>query len=53
MRRYAARARVLLLRPILEEADRLELEYYAVWFEARAECSVGCPRERSHSQLRF
>ncbi len=53
MRRYAARARVLMHRSTLDEADRLELEYYAVWFESRAERGVGLPKERSLSHLRF
>ena len=53
MRRYAARARVLMHRSTLDEADRMELEYYAVWFESRAERSVGLPKERSLSHLRF
>ena len=53
MRRYAARARVLMRRPTLDEADRMELEYYAVWFESRAERGAGPPKERSLSHLRF
>jgi hypothetical protein len=53
MRRYAARARVLMHRPTLDEADRMELEYYAVWFESRAERGVGRSMERSLSHLRF
>jgi hypothetical protein len=53
MRRYAARARVLVRRPTLDEADRMELEYYAVWFESRAERGVGLPKQRSPNHLRF
>jgi hypothetical protein len=51
MRRYAARARILLHRSALDEADRMELEYYAVWFETRAERGVGL-RWSDLSQLR-
>ena len=53
MRRYAARARVLMRRPTLDEADRMELEYYAVWFESRAGRGVGLPKQRSLNPLRF
>jgi len=53
MRRYAARARVLMHRSALDEADRMELEYYAVWFESRAERGIGLSKERSLSHLRF
>jgi hypothetical protein len=53
MRRYAARARVLLHRSALDEADRMELEYYAVWFESRAQRGIGPPKEWSFTHLRF